>query len=356
MGHPLRNVPVSGLEGFEVIEALDRGFYSATYVAKQGMLGQLVCLKVIPRSIYEMRGKNFVDECRQHAEVAQGTQHLVGIRDAFDAEVVFDGESESMPCHVAVLDYVKGRSLRTLLEEPAALPARMTAQVAVDLLRLLAELERKQVFHNDLHDGNILVEDLTQEVERGAEAIDPFTRAVAVDLGSVLDESRSNESAQIADSHQVTEHLMRLALQVMPDPVSATDVDFRLAIALNDIADLLRPDNVTQRNPNYDDLIASIRSAFVAASSPWKKPADGLPRFGDSFNAQTMRPWFVPRLLVDPGGEWQRRIESSGPLVITGMRGCGKTMLLRRAAVPCARQHGGRWRAAWCGRPERASC
>jgi len=331
MRYPLDNPPVrqESLRDFKIVKAIDRGFYSATYVAEQGIFGQRLCLKVIPAEIYRLRGKSFTDECRTHHEVARGTQHLVAIRDAFDAEILFAGEDDSISCHVAVLDYVSGQSLREVLEQDEPISAQTTAQIALDLLRLLQELERKQVFHNDLHAGNILVQQLEAGVERGAEAIDPYTRAVAVDLGSIRDESRSDEAAQIADSHQVTGHLMRLALRLLPDPVTAADTDFRLAVALNEIADFLKPDNVTQRTPNYDDLMSNISAAFVAASSPWKKPTEGLRRFGDAFNAQTMRPWFVPRLLVDPDGEWQRRIGAAGPLVVTGMRGCGKTMLLR---------------------------
>ncbi|WP_158512621.1 hypothetical protein [Gordonia polyisoprenivorans] len=261
--------------------------------------------------------------------MASGTQHLVDIRDAFDASVLFEGEQAPLDCHVAVLDYIEGSSLRSFLEHTSPPTSTTAAQIASDLLRLLQELENKGVFHNDLHGGNILVQRLSADRVRGDEAIDPFTRVVAVDLGSVLDTSRSDEKAQIADTHQVTAHLMRLALRVVPDPVTAPDIEYRLALALNDIANLLKPDNISQRNPNYSDLIFGIKSAFVAATSPWKEPSEGLIRFGDSFNAQTMRPWFVPRLLVDPDNEWTRRIESSGPLVVTGMRGCGKTMLLR---------------------------
>lgn len=328
MSHPLVHPPVAGLTNFEVIQSIDRGYYSATFVAKRGILGQKVCLKIIPQRIYKMRGKDFLAECSQHASVADGTQHLVNIQDAFEADITFEGDEAPLPCHVAVLDYVDGRSLRSILNQPQSLSATAAAQIATDLLRLLHELENKQVFHNDLHAGNILVRTLPPELQRG-DAIDPFTQVVAVDLGSVLDSSRSDEAAQTADSHQVTLHLMKLSLSVVPDPITAPDVEYRLALALNEIANLLKPDNVTQRTPSYVDLISNIRSAFVAASSPWKTPNDGLVRFGDSFNAQTMRPWFVPRLLVDPDGEWQRRIESSGPLVVTGMRGCGKTMLLR---------------------------
>src|SRR5439155_25896058 len=32
---------------------------------------------------------------------------------------------------------------------------------------------------------------------------------------------------------------------------------------------------------------------------------------------------------VDPGDRWVKRLSSPGPQVITGMRGCGKTLLLR---------------------------
>ena len=42
-----------------------------------------------------------------------------------------------------------------------------------------------------------------------------------------------------------------------------------------------------------------------------------------------MQAWHVPQLLVDPDGQWLNGISSPGPQVITGMRGCGKTMLLR---------------------------
>lgn len=141
MGYPLGHLPVSGLRDFQVIAAIDRGYYSATYVARQGVLGQQVCLKVIPKSIYELRSKDFIKECQQHLAVAEGTQHLVMIRDAFDADVVFEGEDEPLPCHVAVLEYVDGRSLRSVLEQ-SNLSATTTAQIAVDLLRLLQELEQ----------------------------------------------------------------------------------------------------------------------------------------------------------------------------------------------------------------------
>ena len=326
MGYPLDHPPALPVRSFTVTRSIARGFYSATYIA-EGQFGQLACLKVIPKKIYELAQKNFWDECRAHAAIANGSQHIVGFQDGFEADVIFPGSSEPLACFVAVLDFIDGQPLgKTFLDETVS--ARLAAQIAVDLLRLLKELEEKRVFHNDLHDGNLLVERIPLDARR-ASAIEPSVRVVAVDLGSVLDQSRSDEEATVADNHHVTEHLLRLALGVAPDPIAATDLDFRLRLALTSVAELLRPDNLGQRAPSYADLIATIENAFIAATSPWLKPHEGLTRFADSYNAQTMRPWFVPRLLVDPGGEWRKRIESPGPLVITGMRGCGKTMLLR---------------------------
>src|SRR5207245_5252007 len=61
---------------------------------------------------------------------------------------------------------------------------------------------------------------------------------------------------------------------------------------------------------------------------PWTQPL-ALSTFGSYYNALTLEAWHVPALLIDPEGAWLDQIGTPGPQVITGMRGCGKTMLLR---------------------------
>src|SRR2546423_56754 len=101
-GHPLEHPP-ERIGEYEIVGVIDRGFYGAIYVAESGFLRQKSVLKVVPRGIYESFGKDFYEECRVHDEVASGTQHLVNIRNAFDADVRFSGEDEDLGCHVAVL-------------------------------------------------------------------------------------------------------------------------------------------------------------------------------------------------------------------------------------------------------------
>ncbi len=325
-GHPLAHPP-ERIDGYEIIEVIDRGFYGAIYVAESGALRRKSVLKVVPRRVYESFGKDFGEECRVHNEVASGTQHLVGIQDALDADVRFGGEPEDLSCHVAVLDYVAGEKLDKFVADSTKLTATAIAQIAVDLFRLLGELENKQRFHNDLHEGNLLVRSLPRD-QRRAEAIDAGIMAVAVDLGSITDASRSHEEQQTGDLHQVAHHLLTLAERLLDSPERGSDVEYRLATALQEIAQMLSPESAMQRTPQFEDLIRLIYAAFDVASSPWKEPTGGLRSFDESYNAQTLRAWFVPQLLVDPGG-WQAQLEAAGPQVITGMRGCGKTILLR---------------------------
>ena len=325
LGAPLLSPPVT-IADYRVLKPLDRGFYGAIYLVERGSLATKSVLKVIPQGVYEYFNKDFLQECRIHAEVAAGTSHLVSIRDAFDTDVDFGGSS--LPCHVAVLDFIEGTPLSKYLTRKSELTAASIAQIAVDLFSLLAELENKRRFHNDLHDKNILIQSLPSD-QRRAQAIDPTIRAVAVDLGSITDGSRSNDLHQTGDLHQVVTHLLSLAESLLARPQRISDIEYRLATGLQEIAHMLAPSPLNQRVPEYERYIQMIWDSFSFASSPWKERPDSLRRFDDSYNAQTMHHWFVPKLLVDPEDEWHRDVTVAGPQVITGMRGCGKTMLLR---------------------------
>lgn len=334
---PLDSYPKRIGDDYEVVRPLGRGFYAATYLVKSGRLEVPSVLKVTPAAFYTqgIKKTDFLAESQQHRRVAEGTTHLAQIRDVFGddeegCDVDFDGVT--IPCYIAVLDYVNGKPLRDYLRGDALLSARGAAQIAIDLLALLAELEEKGVHHNDLHETNILVEELPSDARR-AQAVDETIRAVAIDFGSVDEESASlPEAERLGDVHQVARHLRALSKRLLRDPATADDDDYRLASALDQLAQQMSPARVNQRPVNFEEQIEGIRDTVFLTDSPWRDPG-ALPRFGEAYNAATLKSWYVPKLLVDPGGEWRRRISSSGPQLITGMRGCGKTMLLRALEV-----------------------
>lgn len=314
----------TAIEEYEIVKFLARGFYSATYIAKYGRLGDMCVLKVSAKRVYEFFGKDFEAECRTHRRVATDSEHVVGIRDMFDADVLFG--DLTIPCHVALLNYIDGISLDEYLRRANELTSRSIAQIGIDLFRIIGDLEGKNVNHNDLHSGNIIIQRLGAGARR-AEAIDGNIRAVVIDLGSVSDESKS-DSQRLGDLHWVARHLRTLSQHLLANPEKASDTEYRLASLLDERASLLEPQVTSQRRPSIEQCIYDIREAYNQVLSPWKERLV-LRQFDDSYNAQTLAPWFVPLLLVDPDRHWQSAVSTKGPQVIVGMRGCGKTMLLR---------------------------
>jgi hypothetical protein len=329
-GFPLSNPPQE-IGSFSIIKPLARGFYAATYVAerKVGLRGKVV-LKVTPKSFYEFFNKSFEQECQLHQEVADGTDHLVKIRDMMPQVDVTFG-TETLTCCVAQLDYLDGPLLTEYFEDKQKVTAQVAAQIAIDLLRLREELERRHIFHNDLHAGNIIVERLRRERQR-ADAIEPSIRALAIDLGSAAEVSKSDpEKRRVGDLTRIADHMSKLVGSLLRDPDSVSDHDFRLASAIQSIFHVLAAPAGSTRLPAAQELIDQIR--YANAMLPrhnwrWRQPLT-LGSFGSYYNALTLEPWHVPALLIDPKGTWLGQISTPGPQVITGMRGCGKTMLLR---------------------------
>lgn len=325
-GFPLDQAPKT-IGDFKVVRAVSRGFYAAVYQVTHGALDVPYVLKVAPVAIYEKfadYGKDFHHESKIHREVAAGSDHLVAIHNIFDLDVTFG--DVTLPCHVAQLDYIDGTPLEDVLNAEPPPSSRTAAQIALDLLQLLEELQAKESFHNDLHDSNIMVQTLPT-TSRRAEALDDSIRAVAVDLGSVTDGSKSG-TTRLGDLRSIGGHIESFAWRLLQRPGETSDIDYRLAAQLQEVAAMLAPEAVNLRTPEFGVLRDRIRHAYEFVASPWKEPPP-LRSLDDSYNAQTLHPWFVPKLLVDPDGDWLREISVQGPQVIAGMRGCGKTMLLR---------------------------
>lgn len=324
----LENPPKS-IGDFRIVRALGRGFYGATFVAERmGPIPRKYVLKVIPKENYMEFGKDFSEECQTHARTADGADFIVDIDNAFDDRAVF-GDCE-LEVHVAVLEYLDGKPLQNFLDGKSKLSAGLVAQISCDLVKIVHELRARSQNHNDFHAGNILIEELTRERYRDA-ALEPSVRAVAIDLGSTSGDRRSGDGYK-SDLHWVAEHIDILSSKLLENvDGEVDDLDARVALSLKDVAASISAPVETQRTPPAEEIVRTIERAYYRSGEPWRPWRSPLvfKNFGESYNAQTLAPWHIPHLLVDSEGEWQRRASSKGPLIVTGMRGCGKTMLLR---------------------------
>jgi len=326
-GFPLTNPP-SVVGEFKIVKSLGRGFYGATYVAeKQGIIRRKHVLKVVPKAVYREFKKSFEEECTAHSQAADGADYIVDISDAFDAPVLF--QDNTMECHVAVLEYLDGYLLQDHLSGKQKLTAASVAQIAADLFRIRDELVVRKRYHNDFHAGNIIIEKLSKERYRQG-AMDPSIRAVAIDFGSLSEDRRADESHK-SDLHWIAQHIQNLVSSLSENKSDLSDMDSRLTLALMMDAKSIAPADENQRTPSSEEFVRKIEDAFFRSAEPWRpwRAPLALRKFDESYNAQTLEAWNVPQLLVDPDRDWQKAISSTGPLIITGMRGCGKTMLLR---------------------------
>jgi hypothetical protein len=324
-GFPLQSPPTQ-IGRFPVEAPIARGFYGAAYRGVHPTLGTPVVLKLVPKAIYQHFNKNWASECRLHAQVARGTPLLANISDSGEAVVTFG--DQACDCWWAVLDFVQGPTLESLLTGAniAPLAARQAAQVALDLLDLLSYLEARQVHHNDLHPGNIIVAAL-ERGEHRADALSPATRVVAIDLGSASEVSRSGGERH-GDQWWIAHHCAALAQAVRNANTVLDDGSFRMVEALQGLAEHLSPAATSQRVMTVSDARSLLELALSVNEEPWRQRLT-LSRFSDGYNAQVLQPWHAGDLWWDPQGKWLQNASGRGPQVITGMRGCGKTILLR---------------------------
>ncbi len=326
-GFPLKSAPTV-IGNYDIERALARGFYGAAFVGRRrGPIPLRRVLKVSPRALYDFFGKSIEDEVRQHAEVADGAEFIVGVEDMFEADIDFGGQVIS--CFVIEMQHLDGEPLERFLSGRIPLDAGQAAQIACDLFQMREEFEFRLKHHNDLHAGNIMVSKLPKAAWRRGEQIEPEIRAMAIDLGSVAPDRRS-AGEDVGDLHWIGTHLRRMAECLLLDGDAAGDLEKRVALKLLGIAQSVAGITENQRPPSAEDMVRQIRAEYHQVSQTWR-PWRGdlvLRRFEESYNAQTMDAWYVPHLLVDPENTWVDRVSAPGPLVMTGMRGCGKTMLL----------------------------
>ena len=322
---------------YNVIKAVGRGFYGATYLCEveKRFSVEKVLLKVVPVEVYSFFGKDFEEECRLHFKVAENTIHLVKIKDAFETNITF-GDT-TIECYVAELEYVNGVSLLEFVNDDSHIDAKIYAQITIDLLMLWNEFVQKGEFHNDLHLENIMVEQFVSDLQR-TDAIYDRIQLKAIDLNSVADGSLSDsEGRRIGDRKYISNHILMLSNRLRQSYENINNMnttDHRLMLTMQQIAGIFAIPASLSDQPEVSELIDMIKNEFKSDESyaPWLQKLS-LTRLTDKINAQTLSSCFVPQLLIDPDDQWIEKISISEPQLITGMRGCGKTMLLKALDV-----------------------
>lgn len=321
---PLDVLPPA-INGKAVEASLGRGFYGCVYRTKSR---RNFAVKVIPKDMYAApplgHGKSFDDEADAHADLSDDPEagFVASYIDAGEETLTY-GDVE-IECYWLEMEYVPGRLLSEVIEsgpEP-----RQAAQIALDLLDVVDVLQARGRFHNDLHADNLKVVDLVERNATRRRAIDPRIALKVFDLGSLGDKSKSTPE-RLGDVHWVATHILDMLDAFERHNPRADPGVLRLNAQLRRVAEFYSGDDPTRR-PTASDMKTSINQIYAFGERPWSQPVR-LGFVAEHYNAQSLPPWFAPELLIDPQGEWTKRLSGPGPTLVAGMRGCGKTILLR---------------------------
>jgi serine/threonine protein kinase len=322
---PLDNPPKM-IENLEVIEPIARGFYSAVYNVRNVNIDRIFTVKVIPQDTYSKDkgySKDFDDEIRRYNLAVDNKIAFPNLVHAGKCELTF-GDVE-IACYFMQMETVNGPTLRDF-KKSDKLNSRSIAQITYDLLDFFRHTEVVQIHHNDLRDDNIKVE--IRDGRFGeVDAIDRTVKAFVLDPGSLSNFDRSG-GPYLRDITWIARHMSEMIAVYWPKARELDDpFELRTLTMLNNFVSLISGKEQAREN-DVEGYCIYIRNIVDSYDRTFDEPSV-LITPGEYYNAQLMPSYYVPHLFCDPDLRFTNSLISPGNILLHGMRGCGKTILLK---------------------------
>jgi eukaryotic-like serine/threonine-protein kinase len=248
---------------YKVVSRVGSGGMADVYLAEDQLLGRQVAVKLLHHHFAE--DQEFVERFKREASSAAGLSHqnIVGIFDR--------GEWEGT--YYIAMEYVAGRSLKTLVREQGPLDPAQAIDIVIQILRAARFAHRRGVIHRDLKPHNVIID------EEGRARVTDFgiARAGASDMtltGSIMGTAQylSPEQAQghvvsgSSDLYSVGVILYELLTGVVP-----FDGETAVAIAFKQVSAQPRPPS--EVNPSVPPPLDAVVLRALA-KDPAQRYAD----------------------------------------------------------------------------------
>ena len=218
---------------YRVLSRVGSGGMADVYLAEDQLLGRHVAVKLLHHQFAE--DQEFVERFRREASSAAALSHP-------NIVAIFD-RGEWQGTYYIAMEYVAGRSLKTIVREQGALNPATAIDIVVQILRATRFAHKRGVIHRDLKPHNVILD------EEGRARVTDFgiARAGASDMtltGSILGPAQylSPEQAQglavstASDLYSVGVILYELLTGVVP-----FEGETAVAIAFKQVAAEPRP-------------------------------------------------------------------------------------------------------------------
>ncbi|MGP0100446.1 MAG: Stk1 family PASTA domain-containing Ser/Thr kinase [Solirubrobacteraceae bacterium] len=310
---------------YRVISRLGSGGMADVYLAQDQLLGRDVAVKVLHHHFSE--DQEFVERFRREASSAAALSHP-------NIVAIFDRGEWNGTYYIA-MEYVAGRTLKTIVREHGALDPAAAIDIVVQILRAARFAHRRGVIHRDLKPHNVILD------EEGRARVTDFgiARAGASDMtltGSIMGTAQylSPEQAQglavsaASDLYSIGVILYELLTGVVPfegetavaiafkqvsaEPYPPSALNPALPHTLDAVVLRALAKDPAQRYADADELIAALeRERQLLPALSGAAATTAIPD-GYVHHAQPQPPRTGSLLLAQPG-TGQYELEGGAP-------------------------------------------
>ena len=258
---------------YELLRHIARGGMADVYLARDGLLGREVAVKVLFPEF--ANDPNFVERFRREAQAAANLNHpnIVGIYDW----------GQERGTYYIVMEHVSGRSMSDVLRSTGPLHPDRAAEIASDVAGALSTAHAAGLVHRDIKLGNILVSDSgdVKVADFGiATALVSGGDAALTQHGSVMGTATyfSPEQAQgKALDGRSDLYSLGVVLYEMLAGVPPFQAETPVAVAYKHVQE--RPDGLIDRGVQVAESLQAITMKLLA-----KSPANRYPTADDLRN------------------------------------------------------------------------